>query len=92
MDDLAQAVSLTKEMLIAVKSGEWQEVHAFSTQRLACLERFFSHQVAPEMASDVEAIIRSILSLDKQISVYCDAEREQLTQQLQGLKKQKRGC
>lgn len=91
MDDLAQAVGLTKAMLAAVQAGKWDTVHTLSAQRMQCLERFFSHELTPELASDVEPVIRSIQSLDQRITVFCDAEREQLVQQLNGLKKQKAG-
>ena len=91
MEDLAQAVALTKAMLEAVKTGEWETVHKLSSQRMQYLERFFSHELSPEVAGDIEQVIRSIQALDKQITVYCDTEREQLLRELNGLKKQKAG-
>ena len=91
MEELAQAVELTQQMLAAVKNSEWEQVNTLSNRRQTHLEKFFAEPIPQDIASDVETIILKIQSLDLQISVYCDAEREQLAQQLQGLNKQKQG-
>ncbi len=91
LDRLDEALNLSQRMVRCAQDSQWQRVSELSSQRLACLEAFFSEPVASEEAADVEARIVNLQSLDRRLSVLCDAEREQLTGQLQHLHNVKKG-
>jgi hypothetical protein len=92
MKDLADALNLTGQMLTGAKAGEWGQVNSLSTQRMEHLQDFFSNPVPSEITSEVEATILQLQSLDRQLMVLCDSEREQIGFQLRSLNQVKKGA
>ena len=91
MDDLSASLELTKKMIEGAKLGDWESVQACSTERFERLEHFFSEDIPADNAAEVEEAIIRLKSLDRQLTVLCDAGREELTNKLQSINKSKAG-
>ena len=77
--------SLTAEMLELAEAGQWDAVTEQENQRRAVLETLFETSPPADLAPQLEAAARAVLSSDARLLKLAQAEREQLREHLQSL-------
>jgi hypothetical protein len=78
---LQQGLEMTRQMLLLVKAGEWEDLAALGSQRLQLL-RQWHNDLDPARAQVQIGILQEIQALDREIEMLSRQSRDEAAEQL----------
>jgi len=89
LQQLNQAMDLTKQMQALAEKAEWDQIIELDKQRQGLFSQIFPLNNA-NVSADFQQKLQYLIELNKQLEKFCASQKRDLQLQMQGLNKNKK--
>lgn len=82
LNDLQQALALTKQMLSLAKDLQWDSLAPLEKQRQLLLDRVFPLEETAAQQAEITAVLPVLIDTNEQLVAQCQQGKQQLQSQL----------